>query len=187
MITWTVEGEVTNDGPVHPIASQVAQGRPREDPMTEVGSPGEATEAGIRGEEVEEDVEIMMSVTVKSSRAIMEEDRMATEAAAARDTIGVTATPVQGDAIKITFVLVKEGRIVARILLRITRVLRQVWREGLPMIEEVVVRVLMIGNSSYFCPITTVLVSWPKTICSTYKINRLHVNENQKWMRDFTC
>ena len=183
MTIGTVDGEVTNDGPVHLTASQVAQGRPKGDPMTEVGSPGEA---GVRGEEVEGKVGIVMSVTVKSSRAITEEDRMSIEATAARDTTGVTATPVQGDATKISFALVEEGRTVAHILLRKAKVRRQVWREGpASIIEEVVDRVVMIGNSSYFCPIATVLVGWPKTICSTYKINKLQVYK--KWMGDFTC
>ena len=181
MTTGTVDGEVTNDGPVHLTASQVAQGRPKEDPMTEVGSPGEAREAGIRGSEVEEEVGITMSATVKSSRVITEEDRMDTKAAAARDTTGVTATPVQGDATKISFALVEEGRTVAHILLRKAKERRQVWREGpASIIEEVVDRVVMIGNSSYFCPVATVLVGWPKIICSTNKINKLQVYE--KWM-----
>ena len=184
MTIGTVDGEVTNDGPVHLTASQVAQGRPKQDPMTEVGSPGEAREAGVRGEEVEEELGITMSATVKSSRVITEEDRMVTKAAAARDTTGVTATPVQGDATKISFALVEEGRTVAHILLRKAKVRRQVWREGpASIIEEVVDRVVMIGNSSYFCPIATVLVGWPKIICSTNKINKLQVYE--KWMGGF--
>ena len=122
-----------------------------------------------------------MSATVKSSRVITKEDRMVTKAAAARDTTGFTATPVQGDATKISFALVEEGRTVAHILLRKAKVRRQVWREG-PVVE-VVDRVVMIGNSSYFCPIATVLVGWPKIICSTNKINKLQVYE--KWMGGF--
>ena len=139
MMAGTEDGEIMNDGLVHPTANRVAQDLRKEDHMTEVDSPREAREAGVIGEEVEEEIGIMMSVTVKNKMATTGEDRMVTEAAAARNTTGVTATPAQGDATQISFALVKEGRTVARI-----------WREGLiSIIEEVVDRILMIGNLSY--------------------------------------
>ena len=145
MITGTEDGEIMNDGLVHPTANRVAQDLQKEDHMTGVDSPREAKEAGVRGEEVEKEIGIVMSVTVKNNMATTGEDRMVTEAAATRNTTGVTATPAQGDVTQISFALIKEGRTVA--LIR---------REGLiSIIEEVVDRILMIGNL-YFCPIAAV-------------------------------
>ena len=131
MTTGTVDGKVTNDGPVHLTASQVAQGGPKEDPMTEVGSPGETREAGVRKSEGEEESrdhnerhgEEQQGNNGRRSHGLPRQT-------AARDTTGVTATPAQGDATKISFALVEEGRTVAHILLRKAKVRRQVWREG---------------------------------------------------------
>ena len=95
MITGIAECEVTNDGPVHPTANRVAQDRPKEDRMTEVGSQREAREGG---EEVEVEIEVVVNVTMKNNRTTTEEDRMVTEAAATRNTTGVTVTLAQGGA-----------------------------------------------------------------------------------------
>ena len=135
------------DGPVHPTANRVAQDPLKEGPMKGVDSP---REAGVRGEEVEEEIGIVMIVTVKNNRATTAGDRMVTEAAAARNTTGVTATPAQGDATPISFALVKEGRTVALI-----------WREGTTsIIDEVVNRIPMTGNKSYLCLTAAILASW---------------------------